>query len=76
MIESYHILQNDIKDFENAIRYLSMGVNNAGISWSDEQYQQLAGIMNVIAASSRGVLQAGINCENSMKKFDRIVEEI
>lgn len=80
MIESfdgYRSLRNDMKAFENAIRNLSMGINNCGISWRDEQYEQLAGMINnEIAFFSKRVLQAGVNCENAMKKFERIAEEV
>lgn len=76
MIEGYYDLKNDMAEFENVIRNLSIGVNDSGISWRDAQYQQLAYKIGVLAASSKGVIQAGQRCKNAMERFDSIVSEV
>lgn len=76
MIEGYYSLKTNLSEFENAVRSLSMGINNSGISWRDAQYEQLAGIIGTIASSSKGVIQAGERCESAIERFDSIASGV
>ena len=76
MSEGFKNLQNDIHQFEDVIRNLSMGVNSCGISWRDSQYEQLSGKIGTIASSSKNVIQAGQRCESAMKRFESIAAEV
>lgn len=76
MGEGFKNLQNDIHQFEDVIRNLSIGVNNCGVSWRDSQYEQLAGKISTIAASSKSVIQSGQRCESAMKRFESIASEV
>lgn len=76
MSENFKNLQNDIKEFETVIRKLSMGINGSGIAWRDSQYAALEGKVSMLAASSKGVIQAARSCENAMKRFDNIISEV
>lgn len=74
--ENFKNLQNDIHQFEDVIRNLSMGVNNCGVSWRDPKYKQLTGKISTIATSSKSVIQVGQRCESAMKRFESIASEV
>lgn len=76
MGENFKNLQNDIHQFEDVIKNLSMGVNTCGVSWRDSKYEQLAGKISTIASSSKSVIQAGQRCESAMKRFESITSEV
>lgn len=76
MGESFKNLQNDIHQFEDVIRNLSIGVNNCGVSWRDSQYEQLTSKISTIASSSKSVIQSGQRCENAIKRFESIASEV
>lgn len=76
MSEGLKNLQNDIHQFEDVIRNLSMGVNNCGVLWRDSQYEQLAGKISKIATLSKGVIQSGQRCESAIKRFESIASEV
>lgn len=74
--ENFKYLMDDIRQFEDVIRNLSVGVNSSGMSWRDEQYEQLRNKISAIAASSKNVIQAGQRCESAMKRFENIASEV
>lgn len=76
MGDGYNGLRTDLKEFENVIRNLSIGINSSGVLWSDTQYEQLAEKIGAIASLSKDVIQAGQRCENAIKKFESIALEV
>lgn len=68
-------LRDDLNRFQDIIRNLSMGVNRSGISWRDAQYAELAEQIQMLARSSKEVIQSGERCMEAMRRFQDIASE-
>lgn len=69
-------LKHDLQDLEVVIRRLSIGINGAGITWKDSQFEKLAGKIGEIASLSKTVIRAGQKCDSAIKRFESIAAEV
>lgn len=74
-MEQSNALQQDIKAFQLAVKKLSDAVNKCGIAWNDKQFQKLSDSIKTVASSSKRVIVSGSNCENAIRRFQRIESE-
>lgn len=74
-MEQLNGLANDLDTFQLAVKKLSESINKCGVNWNDAQFKSLSGAINIIASSSKQVISAGVNCENAIKRFQKIESE-
>lgn len=74
-MEQNNGLVNDLDTFQLAVKRLSESINKCGADWSDAQFKSLSDAIKIIATSSKQVISAGANCENAIKRFQKIESE-
>lgn len=74
-MEQKSALRQDIETFQLAVKKLSDVVNKCGLDWDDHQFQNLSGSIKTVASSSKRVVLAGLDCENAIKRFQRVESE-
>ena len=66
----------NLEEFQDAVRNLSVGISEAGVSWNDGQFVLLQQKIDELAGSSKRVLTCGEECKRDIQKFLRIASEV
>ena len=74
-MEQKSALRQDIETFQLAVKKLSDVVNKCGLDWDDLQFQNLSASIKTVASSSKRVVLVGLDCENAIKRFQRVESE-
>jgi len=74
-MEQSNAFRQDIEAFQLAVKKLSDAVKQSGLDWNDKQFQKISDSIKMVASSSKRVIVSGSNCENAIRRFQRIESE-
>lgn len=74
-MENSKNVQKDIEEFKICIQELGNKVNQAGIEWKDEKFQELTKAIQQIASNTKELITAGEECQKNIKNFETYIEQ-
>ena len=74
-MENSKNVQKDIEEFKICIQELGNKVNQAGIEWKDEKFQELTKAIQQIANNAKELVIAGEECQKNIQNFETYIDQ-